>query len=350
MCKNATLSIVVPLFAFYINGCKSTDNSAELLELQIQNKRHPLCGIERYAEREDRNCGIVYINTQSPHCGVEEYNTGPSKSCPGYLAFQVRHVDRNAACPAGFRDGGIHYTERHRTHSPGGGKEGHVFEGRPIRDYYRRCVIDEYIPTCALPEFGVYNYHFCRHPAHGIERFEVCRRPEHGVESYKQCQFYKSPEEAMEFGRRIESDLPMMRDNLIIHQGNYYAIANQEAAMVSLIARYDGDELYKAAVNDLKLKFGATFGKRYESLAVKPDGKDDAQAILTHECKEGDTSRICQSVWGYQISLQWFQENIKDIETLVADLTKFKQDAIAKSLFTIGEKLKSNLPEAQDAD
>lgn len=329
--------LVFWVFALTISSCKSLSDSS-LNELERQNRQDELCGVKRYNEREDKACGSIYLSKASSRCGVDSYKSKKSKACPGYVSFHEKreYGDKNSnpGCPKGYKP--VHRENIYENKTSRSREGSGVSKKVHVRDMVV-CHRAEVKKSCRRKEHGIAAYKTCRHSSHGLERYKACERPENGVAEYKKCEFYKNPTEAMAFAGLVERDIPMMRDNIVIHRGNFYAAARNERALGNFIKKYDEDPLYKEAVANLKLKFGSIFGLPYT--ATNYNSSDQDIKIETFKCVEGDTSGICRSAWGYQITYMWFTENISDLILVRDEMTKFKKMKIVEAVNAIIEHL-----------
>lgn len=308
------------LFLFGLVNCKSTQTEDSLSEIEKQNARDELCGVELYKEREDRICGEIYVRKPTSVCGVGLWKSCKSKRCKDsveYDEYRVNHQDKKGlGCKDGYDLRNVEAVYQTIT-AKGGPEKG---ESSRVRvGYSGMCVQDEDLKSCRKDFCGVEAYKKCRHRSHGLEGYGKCRRANFGVEKYKECEFYKNPEQALVFAERIRSDMPMMATHLFIHKGNYYAHTRNYLALVCHIKRYDGDPLYPEVIQDLKLKFQAIYGKPYSPNLEECEGK--TEDISKIECEADDNSPRCQSAFGYRAAWTWFTENILDLGLIIQDLT-----------------------------
>ncbi len=334
---NSRVSALIGLFLSLIvsQSCNSLSDSS-LGEIKRKRKESELCGVKSYKRLENKACGTIYQKKTTHHCGVHSYHKKPNKKCPGYRPSETKdHVysDGSNNCPDGFRF--LNRRKRYvKKKEPG--RDGSVISRHS--GYWNTCVRDEVLGECELKEHGVEEYKQCRHRSHGVERYRECERPEHGVAEYKACLFYKTPDEALEFAKRVEQDVPMIRDNMLIHHGNFYMASRNKRSFGNIIKKFEGSPLYREVVSDMKTKFSSTFGEEFVSKDY--DGKVDSDDISKYKCKKGnDNSHICKAAFGYQRSLAWFNENIIDLMLVRKDMIKFKKEKIATMVAIVIDKL-----------
>src|SRR5262249_20860966 len=134
-----------------------------------------------------------------------------------------------------------------------------------ITGYKATCERKEHLEACRHKKFGPELYNSCRAECNGLERYISCRKPEFGVELYKECDFYKTPEEALDYAAQVKDYLSVLAENLIIHKGNYFTLAKDQSALGCHIKQHENEILYKDVIANLKSKFVGLFGVEYKA-------------------------------------------------------------------------------------
>lgn len=312
-------------------SCKPEPDS-NLTEVTRQYSRDPICGVELYKVRESRQCGEIYRKMRARECGVERYNKRKSKACPGYLPphSYTAKASSQPSCPKGY-----HASRRWTTKRTVGSRN----VDREVTDHYVTCKREEVIASCRRKEFGAELFKSCRHRVNGIEKYKSCRHLSHGVEQYQQCEFYKNPDQALAYAELIESDLPMMRDHLLIHKGNIFALQNSELALACHIKDYEASILARESIESLKIKFTAVFGKHFNS--ANYDCSAQVESIDEGDCQGSDESPLCRSLLGYRSARKWFEETDRDLSLIIDELRNFGQQKVSEALETVAKYLKN---------
>ncbi len=135
---------------------------------------------------------------------------------------------------------------------------------------------------------SIVRYKGSRHRAHEIERYKEYEWSKHGIAAYKTCKFYKTPVEAKVFAGMAERDIPVIRDNKMLHHGDFYLTSDDRQSWRSLIKKFEKLTSYRELVVNLKIKFANAFNCKYSD--TEYDGRVDNRRVASYKCDENDSS------------------------------------------------------------
>ncbi len=308
------------------------------LSLELQTKRHPICGVEAYQTRRDPVCGIeLYVSKESSFCSPSKFNSRADAARCGTTCKWVTPTGRNGELITG----------------PG---------GRP-----QRTCVGQVPKTCEHPDFGAVAYQTCRHPQHGVELYSECQSPQFGAAQYNLCSFYKTPEQVEAFISETKLSLDTYASILPVRQGELFSRLRNEKALACLIDKYSVDPLYEQVTIDLREKFFLIFGYERSDAQVscRNVNVNDVEVKVTLgrlDCKsfnrsslaalemppgiaEGPFKRFkqnCSLKISHDTLLNWFTTKADEIDLLLEDLAARQDSKARNSLLKLKEEISSS--------
>lgn len=321
-------------------------NFTETYALDIQTRRHSLCGVESFNPRVDAKCGVekyfdrvssacapIYKSKVDPRiCGYDPNRTiSRCERIPGSHAPQVSvFPEIELGCPAGYQ-----------------------MKTSPAPK------------ACQNEAFGIAGYNSCRDASHGIESYNSCRLEEFGVENYKSCSFYKTPEELNAYIDATSETLVTYSEVLPSRQGELFARLKSENGMGCTIRKYDTtDALFEDVVKDLKEQFLIIFGYQVEdaTLDCRPEtlkgaaikvmlsdidcdnlSKDAIASLAKPESSsEAQLARFkqtCTLKKSYDALVTWFETKEDETAALISDLAAQADPSAKQRLVELQSKL-----------
>jgi hypothetical protein len=352
---------------------------------ELRSYNGPECGPATYPTTPREECGKIYETKESSACGPAlSFNSGEDLSCPGSdLGGRTVNVGARISNPTlsfewfNVRGGPIVQGNENLQNVLGSSLSDYRSFGQQINGmtwvketrYWKctmtvtgpssmslypniNCVAKPYAATCPLEKFGGKQFPTCSLSTFAVIGFQSCL--DYSKPSYPDCQLRKTQTEVDTYISYLESEIDAKSELYAINLSNFLVQSRQKGAMACLIKSYIDNPLYEAVLSDLQDLYLEYFGELFDptveydcqsSSAITDLVYEDVAcstlttAFITEEVRKATTDRRkkafynqCLSQKAFNLTENWFQFQIKEIDFLIGDLVARNNPSVREKL------------------